>query len=346
MPRRPRRPVAERPAAATVPRRGRADAGRGVEPLRGVGFPLPRADRARRRRACRREAARSAPTTTPSGPARPRPARPRAVVVDGPLRRPSSGRWPTPRSRGLDRLGPATSTDRRRDLRRQPPQPPRHRRCCCRPSPSRGATSSFVAAAADYFFDNRVAGGARRRWPSTPSRSSAPRSTGRSRPTSAAELHRRRLEPGDLPRGRPLAPTAGASRSGAAPPTSPIRCGVPVVPVHIEGTGRILPKGAKRPKPRPHRRHVRRARCGRPRARTHAASPPASSGRSRRWPTRPPPTGGRPGSAPTPARPRRSAARRPVPGAAPGRSASATRTSATAGRVPPRSGPDPVRAPA
>ncbi len=28
-----------------------------------------------------------------------------------------------------------------------------------------------------------------------------------------------------------------------------VRCGVPIVPVHLEGTGRILPKGASRPEP-------------------------------------------------------------------------------------------------
>ena len=59
-----------------------------------------------------------------------------------------------------------------------------------------------------------------------------------------------------------------------------LRCGVPVVPVHIEGTGRILRKGRKLPTPGHHPGHLRRpAAPGRGRGHA-AASAPASSRRS------------------------------------------------------------------
>ena len=46
-------------------------------------------------------------------------------------------------------------------------------------------------------------------------------------------------------------------RGGAAYLSS--RCDVPVVPVHLEGTGKILRKGAKRPTPAARPRHLRHA---------------------------------------------------------------------------------------
>ncbi|MEZ5179080.1 MAG: lysophospholipid acyltransferase family protein [Acidimicrobiales bacterium] len=56
------------------------------------------------------------------------------------------------------------------------------------------------------------------------------------------------MEHGDLPRGRPLPDGWGQPFRGGAAYLA-IRCGVPVVPVHLAGTGRILPKGRNRPCP-------------------------------------------------------------------------------------------------
>ena len=100
-----------------------------------------------------------------------------------------------------------------------------------------------------------------------------------------------------------------------------LRCDVPVVPVHIAGTGKILGKGMKLPQARPHQAHLR-SPDGRRRGRVqHAPSTNASRPPSPPWPTSPPPTGGPPASGSTPARPRRSPAPTPPPGAGPGPSA-------------------------
>ena len=110
-------------------------------------------------------------------------------------------------------------------------------------------------------------------------------------------------------------------RGGAAYLSS--RCGVP---------GRAGPPRGHRPHPAQgheaadagqRARHLRRAAAARrgrerrPLRRAHRA------GRRRRWPTRPPPTGGRPASGPPPARPRASPAPMRRPGAGPGPSATA-----------------------
>ena len=55
-----------------------------------------------------------------------------------------------------------------------------------------------------------------------------------------------------------------------------LRCDVPVVPVHLEGTGRILRKGRSAARSRRPRRSPSAGRCGPTRARTPAASRPAS----------------------------------------------------------------------
>ncbi|MBV9951663.1 MAG: 1-acyl-sn-glycerol-3-phosphate acyltransferase [Acidimicrobiia bacterium] len=104
----------------------------------------------------------------------------------------------------------------------------------------------FAAAAADYFFVNRVAAAA-----SALALGAIPieRSevTRRSADQSAALL--------DDGWNMVIFPEGGRSpdgwgqhfRGGAAYLST--RCGVPVVPVHMEGTGRILPKGRNRPRP-------------------------------------------------------------------------------------------------
>jgi 1-acyl-sn-glycerol-3-phosphate acyltransferase len=104
----------------------------------------------------------------------------------------------------------------------------------------------FVAAAADYFFTNHVTSAA-----SALALGAIPLDRSKvSRRTAdqSAEL----LDDGWS---MLIFPEGGRSpdgwgqpfRGGAAYLSS--RCGVPVVPVHLEGTGRILRKGAKRPTP-------------------------------------------------------------------------------------------------
>ncbi|MEZ5250648.1 MAG: lysophospholipid acyltransferase family protein [Ilumatobacteraceae bacterium] len=61
-------------------------------------------------------------------------------------------------------------------------------------------------------------------------------------------VDRRRLQPRDLPRGRPLPDGWGQEFKGGAAYLS-IRTGAPVVPVFIDGTDAIFGKGMKRPKP-------------------------------------------------------------------------------------------------
>ena len=97
----------------------------------------------------------------------------------------------------------------------------------------------FVAAAADYFFRTRVTSvlsalviGAIPIDRSRVSRRSADRAAGLIEDGWSMLIF---PEVG-------AAPTAGASPSGAGPPTW-LRCGVAVVPVHLQGTGRILRKG-------------------------------------------------------------------------------------------------------
>jgi 1-acyl-sn-glycerol-3-phosphate acyltransferase len=106
----------------------------------------------------------------------------------------------------------------------------------------------FIVAAADYFFGNRV---------------SAPLSAlvigaipmernkvGRKSADDAAEL----LDDGWS---MLIFPEGGRSADGWGQPFRPgaaylaLRCGVPVVPIHVEGTGRILRKGRSVPTPSP-----------------------------------------------------------------------------------------------
>ena len=107
--------------------------------------------------------------------------------------------------------------------------------------PERWRHKVVVGAAADYFFGTRVIERAVRvRHRRHPDRAHEGRAQERrSRPLA----HRRRLELADLPRGRTISPDGWGQpfRGGAA--YIALRCGVPVVPIHLEGTGRILRKG-------------------------------------------------------------------------------------------------------
>lgn len=104
----------------------------------------------------------------------------------------------------------------------------------------------FAGAAADYFFDTRTKATA-----SALVLNAIPierTKVGRRSANQAAELL-------DAGWSMVIFPEGGRSpdgwgqefRGGAA--YLAIRCGVPIVPVHIAGTGRILPKGKNRPKP-------------------------------------------------------------------------------------------------
>ena len=104
----------------------------------------------------------------------------------------------------------------------------------------------FAAAAADYFFDSRVKATA-----SALVLNAIPidrTKVGRRSADAAAEL----LDDGWS---MVIFPEGGRSPDGWGQPFRggaaylAIRCGVPVVPVHLAGTGRILPKGKNRPRP-------------------------------------------------------------------------------------------------
>ena len=224
-----------------------------------------------------------APTTTPPGPAATPPAGPGRHRRDGRppgRRRPGPARAPRPRP-----ADPAGRGRRPGRLRRQPPQPRRHAAAghvdprAVAPQAVRGRGGRLLP---DAGHQRPVRPGARRH----PDRGGRPLV---GRPGRGPAL--RRLVDAHLPRGRAQPHGWGQPFRGGAAYLA-VRCGVPVVPVHIDGTGRILRKGRKLPKPAtaqvtfgpavpgPGRRQppVRRT--------SSAPSPP--------WPTRPPPTGGRP----------------------------------------------------
>ena len=104
----------------------------------------------------------------------------------------------------------------------------------------------FAAAAADYFFDTRV------------------KATASSLVLNAIPIERTKVGRRSADQAAALLddgwsmvifPEGGRSPDGWGQPFRggaaylAIRCGVPVVPVHLAGTGRILPKGKNRPKP-------------------------------------------------------------------------------------------------
>jgi len=104
----------------------------------------------------------------------------------------------------------------------------------------------FAAAAADYFFDTRVKATA-----SALALNAIPierAKVGRSSADQAAELLERGWSMIIFPEGGRSPDGWGQAFKGGAAYLA-IRCGVPVVPVHLAGTGRILPKGRSRPKP-------------------------------------------------------------------------------------------------
>lgn len=104
----------------------------------------------------------------------------------------------------------------------------------------------FAAAAADYFFDSKI-------------KATASALVLNAIPIERTKVNRRSAEQAAelIDRGWSMVifPEGGRSPDGWGQPFRggaaylSIRCGVPIVPVHLAGTGRILPKGKNRPKP-------------------------------------------------------------------------------------------------
>jgi 1-acyl-sn-glycerol-3-phosphate acyltransferase len=164
----------------------------------------------------------------------------RLALLEGVMRPVIAGLAP-PERRGLERLddldGPLIFAANHHSHVDTPlmltsiPEPWRHR--------------TFVGAAADYFFGNRITG------------------TLSALALNAVPIERTKISRDSADRAADLIdagwslmifPEGGRSpdgwgqefRGGAA--YLSIRCGVPIVPVHLAGTGRVLAKGDKRPK--------------------------------------------------------------------------------------------------
>ncbi len=103
-----------------------------------------------------------------------------------------------------------------------------------------------VAAAADYFFDTRPkAALAAWAYGAVPMER---RKVSRRSADRAAELLDQGWSLLIFPEGGRSPDGWGQEHKGGAAYLG-VRCGVPIVPVHLDGTGRILPKGATRPEP-------------------------------------------------------------------------------------------------
>lgn len=104
-----------------------------------------------------------------------------------------------------------------------------------------------VAAAADYFFDTPAkAAAAAWFWGAVPMER---KRVSRRSALAAAALLDEGWSLVIFPEGGRSPDGWGQEHKGGAAYLS-ARCGVPVVPIHIEGNDRVLPKGAKRPSPR------------------------------------------------------------------------------------------------
>lgn len=174
--------------------------------------------------------------------ARKLPARYARFFLTEGLMRPIIGGLAQPERRGLDRVadldGPVIFAANHHShldaglLITSLPEPQRHQ--------------VFAAAAADYFFDNRV-------------KATASALVLNAIPIERSKVGRRSADQAatllDEGWSMVIFPEGGRSPDGWGHPFRggaaylAIRCGVPVVPVHLAGTGRILPKGKTRPKP-------------------------------------------------------------------------------------------------
>ncbi|MEZ5204999.1 MAG: lysophospholipid acyltransferase family protein [Acidimicrobiales bacterium] len=165
----------------------------------------------------------------------------RFLATEG-IMRPVIAGLAQPERRGLDRLadldGPAIFAANHHShldaglLITSLPEPHRHQ--------------VFAAAAADYFFDTRV-------------KATASALVLNAIPIERSKVGRRSADQAaallDAGWSMVIFPEGGRSPDGWGHPFRggaaylAIRCGVPVVPVHLAGTGRILPKGKSKPTP-------------------------------------------------------------------------------------------------
>lgn len=165
----------------------------------------------------------------------------RLLLLEGPIRLGVRG-MASPSRQGLDRLeslsGPAIFAANHHSHLDTPllltsiPEPWRHR--------------IVVAAAADYFFTNPLTSSA-----SALAIGAIPIERTRIERRSAdraAALIEQRWSLLIFPEGGRSADGWGRGHRGGAAYLA-LRCGVPVVPIHVEGTGRIFGKGATRPSP-------------------------------------------------------------------------------------------------
>ena len=177
-----------------------------------------------------------------SGWARKLPARYARFFLTEGMVRPIIAGLAQPERRGLDRLadldGPVIFAANHHShldaglLITSLPEPHRHQ--------------VFAGAAADYFFDSRL-------------KATASALVLNAIPIERAKVSRRSADQAAELIGdgwsMVIFPEGGRSPDGWGQPFRggaaylAIRCGVPVVPVHLAGTGRILPKGKNRPRP-------------------------------------------------------------------------------------------------
>lgn len=174
--------------------------------------------------------------------ARKLPARYARFFITEGIVRPLVAGLAQPERRGLDRIadldGPAIFAANHHShldvglLITSLPEPQRHQ--------------AFAAAAADYFFDTRLKATA-----SALALNAIPierSKVGRRSADQAAELLDAGWSMVIFPEGGRSPDGWGQEYRGGAAYLA-LRCGVPIVPVHLAGTGRILPKGRNRPKP-------------------------------------------------------------------------------------------------
>ena len=174
--------------------------------------------------------------------ARRMPARYARFFLTEGLLRPAIAGLAQPERRGLDRLadldGPAIFAANHHShvdaglLITSLPEPPRHQ--------------VFAGAAADYFFNTRL-------------KATASALFLNAIPIERSKVSRRSADMAaeliDDGWSMVIFPEGGRSPDGWGQPFRggaaylAIRCGVPVVPVHLAGTGRVLPKGRSKPKP-------------------------------------------------------------------------------------------------
>ena len=163
----------------------------------------------------------------------------RRVIQSGVIR-PLAVAWADPQVEGLDRLehidGPVIFAANHHSHLDTP--------ILLSSLPSRFRNKSFVAGAADYFFTNRIAGGS-----SALALNAIPIERSKVSRRSS-DLARELLDDGWS---MVIFPEGGRSPDGWGQPFKggaaylAVKCDVPVVPVHVWGTDRLLPKGSTRP---------------------------------------------------------------------------------------------------